>query len=180
MRYAIPIALSLAASIFVLPSPAEDPRPEVEGTPVEITASDLASALGVQWWSYQLRFKEPVSGISARPCELRRRPDGTWQRAYLAPGTGDFTGGKSREKRVAFFIPDTPGEPRFTIKLHNVTGRETFLQAPDFKQTYTSLGPPRFIENCLILAYQEKDPHVMTGLEKNFVRLIALEIETDH
>ena len=59
-------------------------------TTIELTASDLASVLGVRTWSYRLCFEKPVEGITVRLCELRRQPDGSWKQATLAGGHGFY------------------------------------------------------------------------------------------
>jgi hypothetical protein len=53
--------------------------PKLTASPAEFATSDLASAMGVKWWSYKLHFDQPVSGIFMRLCELRRQPDGRWK-----------------------------------------------------------------------------------------------------
>jgi hypothetical protein len=35
------------------------------------------------------------------------------------------------------------------------------------------------VSDCLALAIEEKDPRGATGLEKNFVRVIGLQIKTE-
>jgi hypothetical protein len=151
---------------------------KIEATPSEITAADLASALGVRWWSYRLHFDKSIKRVSVRPCELRRRPDGTWQRDYLSPGIGDARR-EVREITIALFIPETSEGKKVALKVGEILSRGEFEKPPDFEGTYTSSTSARMIDGCLILAYREKDPQVMTGREENMVRLFGLQIETE-
>jgi hypothetical protein len=112
---------------------------------------------------------------------LQRQPDGTWRRSYLGPGIGYSTDEKYQDIAVSVFIPDPDRIQRekYALKLKDSWVRHEFERIPDFINTYSTPSKARVIAGCLILAYQEKDPTVATEREENFVRLIAISIDTD-
>jgi len=172
-----PILMAIESLVTANLSSAANPK--IDATATEITASELASALGVQWWNYRLRFEKAVSSVSVRPCELRRRRDGTWERTYLTTGVGDFSEKNVREKVVSLVIPNAVEGDKYTLKVGNGLVRSQFDIPPDFRHTFTTSKKAIFIEDCLILAFEEKVPTVITACEDNFVRVIGLEIKTD-
>jgi hypothetical protein len=173
-------ACGVIAVILALALPAfSADNPKITATTSEPTASDLASALGVQWWSYNLRFDSPVAGVSARLCELRRQPDSSWQHRPLSDAFA-FTHGEAdvRQLAVTVFIQDKAPDYDFALRLGKVFSRSKCTTKPDFSRTYTVPTVGRFISGCLVLAIEEKEEHVSTMREENMVRIIALEITT--
>jgi hypothetical protein len=153
--------------------------PKITAATTELTASDLASALGVRSWSYRLRFDKPVAGATVQLCELRRQPDGSWQRTYLASYGFHEEGSAHREIPVTVLIHDQPaGEFDFGLRLGGDFTRSKLTQRPDFSRMYSRPQAVRFISGCLVLAVEERDPRISTGQETNMVRIIGLEIET--
>jgi hypothetical protein len=152
---------------------------KITASSAELTASDLASAMGVRWWSYKLRFDQPVSGVSVRLCELRRQPDGSWQRKTLAGGYGfKHETADTQEVAVAVFIQDKATDYDLSLGVGSGFFRTKFTTQPDFSRTYSEPTIGRVVSGCLVLAIEEKDPNVSTGREQNYVRMIGLEIET--
>jgi hypothetical protein len=148
-------------------------------TTTELTASDLASVLGVRSWSYRLCFEKPVEGITVRLCELRRQPDGSWKQTTLASGHGFYEKGSSyREIPVTVLIHDQPaGEDDLGLRVGGDFTRSKLTTRPDFSNTYSKQNITRFFRGCLVLAIEESNPQIATYLESNFVRVIGLEIE---
>jgi hypothetical protein len=150
----------------------------MQGEPSPLAAPDLAFALGIQCWSYTVHFDKPVSGVTVGLCEMRRQPDGTWLRTQL----GSHHGFKNREAdteevNVSVLLGGQNAKD-YTIRLGAGLSRAKLTTVPDFARTYSLPTPARFIEGCLVLAIEEKDPQVMTGREANMVRFIGLSIET--
>jgi hypothetical protein len=148
-------------------------------TTTELTTSDLASVLGVRYWSYRLCFEKPVEGITVRLCELRRQPDGSWKRTTLAGGHGFYEKRSSyREIPVTVLIHDQPaGEDDLGLRVGGDFTRSKLTTRPDFSNTYSKQNITRFFRGCLVLAIEESNPQIATYLESNFVRIIGLEIE---
>jgi hypothetical protein len=57
--------------------------------------------------------------------------------------------------------------------------RGEFEKPPDFEGGSDPKTDARIIEGCLILAFREKDPHLITGQEENLVRLLGLHIKRE-
>ena len=176
---------------------------KIEGPAREITTADLASALGVQWWSYRPRFSKPVKGIMACPCEPRRKPDGTWERKDLDFGIGWSPAEGFREIDIALFIPRTPEGKEYILKLDTLFQKGRFQTPPgDFGKSDSRVGlarmfqrsatsteivktysrvsaEVRMIAGCLVLSWRERDPIVVTGREEYMTWLFGLYIETN-
>jgi hypothetical protein len=178
----MPRLLAISTTIVVTVSPmmaiAADGAAKIEPTVREITAADLAPALGVRWWSYRLRFDKPVYAVRVQPCELRRKPDGTWQREALGPSHQESSNKKIREIEVTLFIPEASEGKRYALKMDGTFMRNDFKTPPDFDGMYSKPGEARMIAGCLILAYREKEPNTSTGQEENMTRLFGLHVET--
>jgi hypothetical protein len=154
--------------------------PSLRGEPNELATPDLAFALGVRWWSYTLHFDKSVSAVTVSLCELRRQPDGTWLRSQLAAGHGfKHEQADTQEVRLSVLISGQPTPKDLTLRLDDAFGSSKLTAAPDFTRTYSLSSSARFINGCLVLAVEEKDPHRITGQEKNMVRFIGLSIETE-
>jgi hypothetical protein len=173
--------LAIAVGSVILVSTAFSAEsPKITASSAELTASDLASAMGVRWWSYKLRFDQPVSSVFVRLCELRRQPDGSWQRTQLASGHGfKHETADAQEVAVAVLIQDKATDYDLSLRVGSDVARTKFTTKPDFSHTYSQPTSGRIVSGCLVLAIEEKDPQVATGREQNFVRMIALEIETE-
>jgi hypothetical protein len=94
------IALIVCSALVTVASGASGAgRARVEANTSTLSVSDVADVLGVRWWGFNLEFDEPISMVTVRPCELRRRADGGWDRVHLSVGrgygraVGDRTGG---------------------------------------------------------------------------------------
>jgi len=173
--------LTIAAAGAILISTAIGAEsPKITAGAAELNASDLASSLGVQWWSYKLRFERPVTSVSVRICEFRRQPDGSWKATPLAPYNGlKHESADIQEVGVAVLIQDRAGDYDCGLRLGDGFTRTKFTSRPDFSHTYSQRSLGRLVGNCLVLAVQEKDERVATGLEENFVRMIGLQVETE-
>ena len=150
----------------------------VSAAPTEASVKDLLSALRLRGFCHELTFDPPVSGVHVQLCELRRQADGGWQRTPLAERFGCFQLDPIDRMDVSLILPDEPtGE--FFLRLDDTYGNMSLLATPDFTDTYTTPGSARFIENCLVLAAEERDPNRLYGREEDLVRFIGLEITSE-
>jgi hypothetical protein len=174
-RPLVPVVV-LGLLMAAAPQAYRDPPP-VAATTAELSAADLAAALHMRWWKYQLKFPERVRSCLVQICELRRTVHGGWEHVPLAPfeGCGSEEGLLEAEVKLVL-LPGAEGD--FLITVGRGTSWARFTTQPDFSGTYTTPMAATFVDGCLILAAEEKDPHIMTGREEDLVRAIALEITT--
>ena len=102
---------------------------------------------------------------------------GDWQHVSLGPfdGRGDEEG--IRDIDVKLILPRASSSDYYLI-FGNASGDGRFTTAPDFARTYTLPESTVFVDGCLALAIEEKDPHMRRGREEDMVRVIGLEITT--
>ncbi|MHC5538407.1 hypothetical protein ACYOEI_09280 [Singulisphaera rosea] len=146
-----------------------------------LSVEDLARALNVLWWKHRLHFEKPVWGVAIRPCELRRRSDGSWQREYLGPGVSistDDEKAKYQDVEIGVFIPDSPKCRNYSLKVGPGCVRQDFEKIPDLRRTYFLSDRVLKVDGCLVLACRERDPRGTTLQVENFVHVIALEVKT--
>jgi len=121
-----------------------------------------------------------VKSLTVQPCELSRKPDGTWQREDL--GTAVSLTGSGRELRqldVALLIPETPDGKTYSLHLGGQFSRYKFSKRSDLSNAVTSGGDGQFVGECLVLAYRETNPNVITGREENMVWLFGIRVSFD-
>lgn len=173
------VAFTLSGLIFATTLFASE-NPKLKATAAELAPSDLAWVLGIRCWNYKLQLDRPVSAVSVRLCELRRQTDGQWQRTQLAPGDGmKHENADIREIDLGVFIKEKASDYDVSYRIGGDHSSTKSFKKPDFDKTYSQPSVGRFVENCLVLAIEEKTPHVATGNEKNYVRVIGLEVETE-
>lgn len=154
--------------------------PKFTANSTELAASDLASALGVQWWSYKLKFDRPVSNVTVYLSELRRQADGSWEHSRLTTVFGVMHAAADiREIPVAVFITDRIADWDVSYQVEGNVSRVKWLRKPDFSKTYFQPTVVRVVDGCLAFAIEEKKPLVVTDKEDNYVRIIGLTIETE-
>jgi hypothetical protein len=175
VRVSTRMAAGLAVLALVRPVSAGDIKAE---STHDFSAKDLAEALGIRWWSYQVHFDKPVKEVSVRPCELRRRRDGTWARKYLGWGSVHSNDESFREVTVGFLLPNDPTGKRYAVKLKSDWSRQEFEQPADFRNTHSVVpSPVTVVDGCLVLAFQPKDYRFPKLEEADFVRVIAIEVK---
>jgi hypothetical protein len=142
-------------------------------------AKDLAWALGMDVWSYHLKFEKPIRFIRVRPCELFRRADGSWKRTYLPIEVGMGYGEERSEADLEFYIMGEPGAKTCALRVSGTRTRSKKLEnPPDLNNTVTSPTAAHFFQRCLVLAHQVKGAEI-GFLEENLVRILAIEIDTE-
>jgi hypothetical protein len=171
------LILSLLAVAAPMATPPVAPI-AVSSTP--LTPTDLAAAMNLYWWSFKLHFDKPVSMVRERPCELRRKPDGTWEHVPLDVFEGRGHAGRAdiSDIDLKLMIPDDKSGD-YVLVFGSAWGKKHFKQAPDFAHTWRHVESTSFIDGCMVLAVEEKDPNTATDLEENMVRVIGLEITTE-
>jgi hypothetical protein len=157
------------------------PKPEdgpIKATPTDIKAKDLAWALGMDVWSYHLKFDKPIQFMQARPCELLRQNDGSWKRSYLPISVGMGYGEDRSEIDLEFYLMGEPGAKSCALSMSGTRQRGRKLEnPPDLANMVTSPNAAQFLDGCLVLAYKVKGQEISFQKE-NLVYVLAIEIDT--
>lgn len=175
------LAVALTALIVVVGLAAglapQEPS-SMSATPIEASVKDLLAALKLRSFCHELTFDPPVSAVHVQLCELRRQADGGWQRTPLAMRFGISRLDPIDRMDVNLILPDEPtGE--YYLRLDDTFGAQRLDSTPDFTATYTTPESTRFVENCLVLAAEERDPRRLSGRDEDLVRFVGLEIGTE-
>jgi hypothetical protein len=93
-------------------------------------AKDLAWALGMDVWSYHLKFKKPIRFLRLRPCELFRRGVGSWKRSYLPIEARMGYGEDRSEADFEFYIMGEPGAKSCALSHSGTRVRGKKLEIP--------------------------------------------------
>lgn len=173
--------LILGLGVATLSGNAPDPEGgPIKAAPNELKAQNLAWALGMNAWSYHLKFEKPITYINARPCELRRQDDGTWKREYLTISAGMGFGEEKSEVDVEFYIMGEPGAKQFALIVAGTRIRGKLENPPNLDNTATTPTAARFMDGRLVLAREVKEGADLGAPDEDVVRVIAIEIDTKH
>lgn len=187
--WVVALCISVFAGCADSPAPAvPEPVPvsaaaNFQAEPLELSAEDLAAALKLRWWKHELRFDEPVIGVTVTLYELKRNNDGEWHRIRLTKGAGIKHMEGFEAATLSVLIPEQGKKPDLTIRLSTTNGFGTQWHmtpdiAPDFRNMWFSIESTRIFRNHLVLASQFKD-QTATDRDEDLRRVIGWEITTE-
>jgi hypothetical protein len=170
------LAIGIAVGVLLGNGPARTEGP-VKATRAEIKATNLAFAVGMDAWSYHLTFEKPIDYLRPRPCEMVKRPDGSWERDYLPPAGGIGPGEAFREADLEFYITGEPGAKRAVLIFLGSRQRAKLFHDLDLNAMITSDGNAEIIDGCLILGFRVK-PGADLSSKRDRVWMLGIELET--
>jgi hypothetical protein len=177
--------LFLAAPAVALwpwtPRPPEEP---LTVTPAEPSASVIADELDMRHWSYRLQFHPPVKNcVGFDLCELKRKPDGSWEKTLLAKGARESRGVGYKDVTLHVLIYEGKEGPKFSywvVESGSATGSHRSLKKmPDFKDMTLLSDGRKIINGCIVLGAQHKNPDMWSDNEADWARVIGLEMKTE-
>ncbi len=177
------------SSLLLLAAPAValwpwTPRPPAEPltiTPAEPSADVIADEIDMSHWTYRLQFRPPVKDLMGFDlCELKRKPDGSWEKTLLAKG------GRSSSPDAGFkdgslhvLIYEGKEGPMFSCWFDGSGHRRSLKKMPDFTDMMLLHDGKRIINGCIVLAAAHKKPNWVSDNEADWGRVIGLEIKTE-